>query len=114
MILNDLTFLLLHVAPFDDNAAKEMVEWCFSEGWINQDEGIKEVLERGMYCEGCRNRDGKQWDPDCLIYHCCVTNKILEFCSDCSEFICLKLEKWGKESNSHSEAIKKLKKMKDS
>lgn len=101
----------IRLAPFDDYAAKEMIEWCLSQGWINQNEGIKEIIEKGLYCVGCRNREGKQWDPECPIYHCCVEEKKLEFCSDCSDFICLNLKRWGKQLKSHGEAIEKLKKM---
>lgn len=97
--------------PFDSESAKKVIPWCRSQGWIKQEEGLTEMMERNMYCEGCRNRDGIQWNSECLIYPCCVEDKKLEYCSDCSEFLCAKLEEWGKQSKSHGEAIEKLKKM---
>jgi len=41
-------------APSDPEAAKRVVAWFKKEGWLKKNEGIEEVIKRGMYCKGCR------------------------------------------------------------
>ncbi len=41
-------------APDDFEAAQRIVAWYKKEGWLKVDEGIKEVIERSMYCKGVK------------------------------------------------------------
>lgn len=65
-------------------------------------------------CDGCRSdRAGYHWSPDCAILECCVYKRKLEFCAECSEFPCSALKDWSKEYEHHSEAVRRLEKMRD-
>lgn len=35
---------------FDKAAAKKVIKWFKQEGWLKDNEGLKEVLARKMYC----------------------------------------------------------------
>lgn len=100
----------IRLMPFNDEAAKKVIPWCRFQGWISQNEGLSEMMEKNMYCVGCRNRQKTQWNEECSIYHCCVEEKNLEFCSDCSLFICPDLEQWGKLKESNRQSLERLKK----
>ncbi len=39
-------------------------------------------------CLGCRRQRGRMFWGICSIYRCCVYGKNLEFCAECSQFIC--------------------------
>jgi hypothetical protein len=63
-------------------------------------------------CDGCRSdRSGHHWSPDCEILQCCVYDRRLEFCSDCPDFTCSKLEQWAKDYEHHAQALEKLRTM---
>lgn len=63
-------------------------------------------------CDGCRSdRKGHHWSPDCEILQCCVYERALEFCAQCPDFLCSKLEEWGKEYEHHARGVEKLKEM---
>lgn len=38
----------------DPDKAQRIVEWFHREGWLKEDEGIDEVIGKGMYCKGCK------------------------------------------------------------
>lgn len=64
-------------------------------------------------CDGCRSdRHKHHWSPDCGILQCCVYERRLEFCDQCTDFPCQALTDWGKEFKHHAEAVARLKEMK--
>ena len=64
-------------------------------------------------CDGCRSdRKYNHWSPDCKILNCCVYERGLEFCFQCEDFPCKKIEEWGKEFKHHERAVKRLHEMK--
>lgn len=79
-------------------------------GWLEEGEGIAEVIKRGMYCKGCRGDRSIHWSPECPLLICCVDENGLEHCAQCDEFICDKLEAFANDgSPSHKEAVEQLK-----
>ncbi len=63
-------------------------------------------------CDGCRSdRTGNHWAPECKILQCCVYEKALEFCAQCSDFPCGSLKEWGQEYEHHSDAVERLREM---
>jgi len=100
-------------APNEPDAAQRLVAWFKKEGWLKEDEGINEVIERRMYCRGCRGDRSVHWSPDCWILKCCVDEKGHEFCYECVSFPCERLSEWAKQSDDYSQALQRLKKMKE-
>ena len=39
-------------------------------------------------CLGCRKQKGRMFWGLCPIYYCCVYEKGMKFCANCSEFLC--------------------------
>jgi len=65
-------------------------------------------------CDGCRSSlEGNHWSPACPILVCCVYKNELAYCSECDEFPCEKLKKWGAKYKHHAEAVQRLKEMKE-
>jgi len=100
-------------APDDPEAAQRIVAWFEKEGWLKEDEGIAEVVGRGMYCKGCRGDRAVHWSPDCWILKCCVDEKGHTFCYECSEFPCERLSERARESDHYGQALDRLKQMKE-
>lgn len=97
--------------PEDPDAAQCVVAWFKKEGWLQEDEGVDEVLEQGMYCKGCRDNRTIHWSPDCWILQCCVDKRGHTFCCECEEFPCKDLEEWAQQDEGYTEALKRLKEM---
>jgi hypothetical protein len=65
-------------------------------------------------CDGCRSdRGGDRWSPDCEILECCVYKKGLDYCAECSKFICSRIKEWGARSEHHTKAVERLSGMKE-
>jgi len=43
----------IRLAPFDQGVAVTVLNWFKSQGWLAENEGMPEVLERKMICTGC-------------------------------------------------------------
>lgn len=100
----------IRLAPRDPDAAEVVVDWFQKMGWLEEDEGIEEVVERGMVCKGCREDRSVHWLPDCPLLICCVDEKRLEHCAQCDEFVCEKLEAFAADGQAHHrEAVERLK-----
>jgi hypothetical protein len=39
--------------PVDAEAAAEAITWFREIGWLQENEGVAEAIEREMYCRGC-------------------------------------------------------------
>jgi hypothetical protein len=99
----------IRLAPTDPEAAQVVVAWFREMAWLEADEGISEVIERGMYCTGCRGDRSLHWSPDCPLLKCCVDRRHLEHCAQCDEFVCDKLEAFANDGQAHHrEAVERL------
>jgi hypothetical protein len=100
--------------PIDAKQAKEVIVWFKDMGWLKQEEGIKEAIEKKMYCKGCRSdRTDVHWTPDCFILECCIDKKGLEFCYECNEFPCKRLLEWSEQGSRYKNALKNLTNIKE-
>ncbi len=73
--------------------------------------GLKKADASWFVCQGCRVDRTKCWTEDCGIYACCVEDRKLDSCSNCSDFACDQLQKWAEESPNHAAAVERLKGM---
>ncbi len=73
----------------------------------------KDINPDDIHCMGCKGDRNVHWSADCWILRCCVDKKGLEFCYQCVEFPCDRLEEWAKGSTRYGQALKKLKQMKE-
>jgi len=92
-------------APNNPEIAQEIVDWF-------KKEKDTEVKIEDIRCLGCKGDRKKHWSPDCWILKCCVDKKGLEFCNQCADFPCEKLDQWAKGSKGYEEALNRLKEMK--
>jgi len=98
-------------APADPDAAQRVVAWFRQMGWLEEDEGIAEVIERRMYCQGCRGDRSVHWSADCWILKCCVDDKRLEYCYECDTFPCGELVEWAQQNANYTQALDRLRQM---
>ena len=103
----------IRTAPNEPDAAQRLVAWFKKEGWLKENEGMNEVIERRMYCSGCRGDRSVHWSSDCWILKCCVDDKGHEFCYECGMFPCERLSEWAKQNDDYNQALQRLKKMKE-
>jgi len=99
----------IRLAPHDPVAAESVLNWFKSQGWLTQDEGISEVIERKMYCTGCHGSRETHWSSDCWILVCCVDEHALNNCSECKDFPCGRLVEWSQGDASYHKALATLK-----
>ena len=108
----DCSSCSIRLIPIDPDVGQEAIDWFIEKGWLKETEGIKEAIEKKMYCNGCRgDRSDAHWSPNCVILKCCIDEKKHVFCNECGEFPCKKLLEWGEMSPHHEKAIMKLKNM---
>lgn len=82
---------------------KNLVKW-FKE---NIDPSIESIS-----CEGCRGPTNKCWSDDCE-FRPCAMEKGLDYCFECLDFICDKLEKFANDGlEHHKRTVENLKMMK--
>jgi len=98
----------IRLAPHDAQAAQAVTEWFRSEGWLKPDEGMAQVLERGMVCCGCLGDRSAHWSADCWILACCVDGRGHANCSECPEFACERLEAWAVRNDGYRAALARL------
>jgi len=101
----------IRLIPLDEQAAQRAIGWYKKMGWLKEDEGIEQALERKMYCQGCRGDRTIHWSSDCPMLLCCLDEKNLEHCGQCGKlFTCQHVEAFvGQDPGRHSEAIERLK-----
>jgi len=97
--------------PFDAEAAAEVIAWYKKEGWLKEEEGVTEAVERSMYCKGCHGDRSVHWSSDCWILLCCVDDKGLRHCSECDTFPCDRLVEWSQQNASYRGALQRLRGM---
>ena len=91
-------------ATNDPKMAQEIAGWFKKER--NEDVKLEDIR-----CLGCKGDRAKHWSPDCWILQCCVDKKGLEFCHECNEFPCERLNQWSNSSERYQEALNRLKGM---
>jgi len=99
--------------PFDSEAAAEVVAWFKQEGWLKENEGAAEAIERSMYCQGCHGDRSHHWDAECWILKCCVDDKGLKHCSECDTFPCNRLLQWSGQNEGYAKALQLLREMRE-
>jgi hypothetical protein len=87
----------------DDKLHEDLVKW-FQE---NIDPQITYVS-----CEKCRNEPDKCWTDDCYFRNC-ATERGYTYCFECVDFVCEKLEEFGREAPHHARTIENMKQMKE-
>jgi hypothetical protein len=102
----------IRLVPSDPEAAKRVVAWFHSMGWLEEGEGVAEIVERGMYCKGCRGDRTVHWSAECPMLLCSIDEKGLEHCGQCDEFVCAKLDSFVRDGGqSHRDAVERLKRL---
>jgi hypothetical protein len=91
-------------ATNDPKIAQGIVDWF-------KKERNEEVKIEDIHCSGCKGGRAKHWSLDCWILKCCVDKKGFEFCCECQDFPCERLDEWAKSSKRYGEALNRLKKM---
>ncbi|MCE5257626.1 MAG: DUF3795 domain-containing protein [Chloroflexi bacterium] len=95
--------------PADQAVQDKILPWFRAQGWLAQDEGLAEAVERKMYCLGCRSdRTEVHWSADCAILRCCVDEHHLENCAQCAEFACERLIQWAGADARYAQALERL------
>ncbi|MDT8380724.1 MAG: DUF3795 domain-containing protein [Brevefilum sp.] len=108
--LNDDT-CEIRLAPFDQGAAATVLNWFKRQGWLDENEGMPEVLKRKMFCTGCLGNRETHWSTDCWILACCEDQHGLNKCSECPDFPCDRLVEWSEQDTSYEEALANLRKL---
>jgi len=78
--------------------------------WFKENRGVR-LNTADIHCKSCRGKRDKHWSPNCWILKCCVDEKKLDYCSQCVEFPCDRLEDWSKGSEGYAKALNRLKSM---
>ena len=103
----------IRLVPTDEQAAQRIVGWFRSMGWLKENEGVPEIIDRKMYCQGCHGDRAVHWSADCWILKCCIDDKGLQHCHECSDFACEELVKWAAENDGYTQALNRLRQMKE-
>jgi len=85
-----------------------VVQWFRKEGWLADDEGMQQAIERKMYCTGCLGDRDTHWSADCWILDCCVDQRGLSNCSECDAFACDRLVDWAGQNEGYGAALARL------
>jgi hypothetical protein len=89
-------------APHDPELALRLTEHFRSQGYTD-------AQPDWFHCDGCRGDRTKHWSANCWILKCCVDDKGLEFCNQCEDFPCQRLEEWAGKNGRYTVALNRLK-----
>ena len=100
----------IRLIPIDKEAAEGAISWFKEMGWLKENEGIAEAIEKKMYCTGCQGDRSIHWSDNCQIMLCCVDDKHKQHCGQCSELLtCEKLEAFASDEHGHhNQAVSSL------
>ena len=100
----------IRLIPIDKKAAEGAISWFIEMGWLKENEGIAEAIEKKMYCTGCQGDRSIHWSDNCQIMLCCVDEKHKQHCGECSELLsCEKLETFATDGHeNHKNAVNGL------
>jgi len=101
----------IRLAPADEAAARVVVDWFRSQGWLAEGEGMAQVLERKMYCTGCLGSRETHWSADCWILNCCVDERGRDNCAQCEQFPCPRLVDWAGQNEGYGAALARLQRL---
>lgn len=101
----------IRLAPFDSGAAERLLDWFHQMGWLTAEEGMDQVIERRMICQGCHGDRAIHWSASCWILQCCVDDHGLEHCDQCEGFPCQRLISWSEQNESYGRALGRLRAM---
>jgi hypothetical protein len=70
----------------------------------------------GIICDeclilGCRGDRTQHWSEDCEIMLCCIDEKKLDYCHECGDFPCEKIDEFVTYGEKYKEAIERLESM---
>ncbi len=89
-------------ARTDEEKAKKIVKWMKEKKNIDVD-----ISDVG--CAGCRGDKSEHHSPDCAILKCCVDQRGLDYCCECSAFPCVRLTERTDQSERYTKALNWLK-----
>jgi hypothetical protein len=69
---------------------KETMELIPESGWYGDFETGLDWCQKKINCSGCRSEN--RLNPDCELRNCCIEEKKLSFCFECTEFPCNKIK----------------------
>lgn len=85
-------------------------DWNISYCGLNC--ALCKMVEQGE-CQGCRGAMEKHWSPDCEFIKC-ATEKGHQYCFECKEFPCRKLQDFAADGHEHHFlAVQNLKQMRE-
>jgi hypothetical protein len=88
----------------NEKLKKELLDWFQA----NIDPNIHEIK-----CERCRGFSNECWTEDCELRNC-AQERNLEYCFECPDLVCEKLEKFANSGpKHHKRTIENLREMKD-
>ena len=96
----------IFIAARDPVAAERL-----AQAWHSS--GHPDAKPSWFRCQGCRGDRSVRWSEPCGISQCCVDDKDLDFCYECNEFPCERLEEWAAAHEHHRPALDRLKEMKE-
>jgi len=88
-------------APGDAAIRQRILDWL-------RDLRHVEAKPEEIRCSGCRGDRATHWSPDCWILRCCVDERHLADCSDCTKFACEQLVAWAAKSEGYGRALNRL------
>jgi hypothetical protein len=106
----------LYLIPDDKIAAERTLNWFKQEGWRPNEMTVEQFMRtNGRECEGCRGPIDKCWSKDdACHFRSCAQKKQIDYCFDCLEFPCNKIETFKNDDASHhDQAVKNLETMKE-
>ncbi len=100
----------IRLIPIDEEASKGVINWFIEMGWLKEDEGVAEAIEKKMYCTGCQGDRSTHWSGDCQIMLCCVDEEHKQHCGQCPQLMtCEKLEAFASAGpEDHTKAVNNL------
>jgi hypothetical protein len=101
---HDCTACDIFLLPVSLKVQNKILPWFRSQKWLGENEGIKEVVERKMYCKGCGDKD-TWWSGDCGVAICRKQKKELVCCAECGGCPCGIYKKWSGQGGRYKEAF---------
>jgi hypothetical protein len=98
----------LRLLPHDTAAAERVIAWFRDMGWLAEDEGLAQILDRSMYCQGCHGDRAIHWSADCWILQCCVDDRGHDYCFQCRAFPCAQLQERADGNPRYARALTRL------
>ena len=100
----DCSMCKIYQAPYNPGVADKLVR-MFNNMWNN-------VKPEDFHCSTCRGEISECWTKECWIRYCCINDKKLEYCYQCQDFPCKRLEERAKKNKRYIVALNNLKRMK--